>query len=132
MITAQDFNQRDKFAAHNNMEVVSLSPGQATARMTISPQHHNGLGMTHGGALFTLADLAFAAASNGSGETVISINATMAYTKATTSGVLIAEAKEVSRSRKIVNYSIPVRTESGEIVALFQGTGYIKAPKANS
>jgi acyl-CoA thioesterase len=128
MITAQEFSRRDLFARHNGMEVVTVEPGKARVKMLIVSQHHNGLGMTHGGALFTLADLAFAAASNCAGETVISINATMAYMKATSTGILFADAVEISRSKKLVHYDIKVTTEAGELVAVFHGTGYVKGP----
>ena len=50
----------------------------------------------------------------------------MAFSKACTDGVLTAEAREVARSLKLVNYEAKVRNETGDIVALFQGTGYIK------
>ena len=57
---------------------------------------------------------------------VVGINTGMAFSKACTDGVLTAEAREVARSSKLVNYEAKVRNETGDIVALFQGTGYIK------
>jgi acyl-CoA thioesterase len=126
MLSAKEFSSRDKFGTYNGMEVVSVGKGLAVARFEIKAHHKNGLGTVHGGALFTLADLAFAAATNCGEEMAVSINAGMSFSKACTDGVLTAEAREVTRSSKLVNYEAKVCNEAGDIVALFQGTGYIK------
>jgi acyl-CoA thioesterase len=125
LLTPKEFTERDKFGLYNGMEVVSVEKGRARTRMDIAPHHKNGLGTVHGGAIFTLADLAFAAASNSGDDPVTSINATMAFSKAATEGVLLAEAWEVSRSSRLVTYEARVTNPDGEIIAVFQGTGYI-------
>ena len=56
----------------------------------------NAADVVHGGALFTLADLAFAVASNSRGQLALSINASISYLKAARGPLLTAEAKEVS------------------------------------
>ncbi|MBF0484909.1 MAG: PaaI family thioesterase [Candidatus Omnitrophica bacterium] len=127
MSKARDFSLRDKFATYNSMEVVEVAQGFARARLDVKPQHHNGLGTVHGGVLFTLADLAFAAASNFGEDTVVGINASMSFFKAASQGVLLAEAREVTRSAKLVAYEAKVTNDSGDIIAVFQGTGYIKS-----
>jgi acyl-CoA thioesterase len=127
MLSAKEFSLRDKFGTYNGMDVISVGNGTAVARMQVTEHHKNGLGTVHGGALFTLADLAFAAATNCGEEMIVSINAGMSFIKAPVDGVLTAEAREVTRSSKLVNYEAKVRNEAGDIVALFQGTGYIKS-----
>jgi acyl-CoA thioesterase len=126
MLTAKEFSLRDKFGTYNGMEVVSVGKGTAVARFEIKAHHKNGLGTVHGGALFTLADLAFAAATNCADDVTVNINSGMSFCKACTDGVLTAEAREVTRSSRLVNYEAKVCNEAGEIIALFQGTGYIK------
>ena len=126
MLTAKEFSLRDKFGTYNGMDVVSVGKGTAVARFEVKAHHKNGLGTVHGGALFTLADLAFAAATNCGEEVIVSINSSMSFAKACTDGVLTAEAREVARSSRLVNYEAKVRNEAGDIVALFQGIGYIK------
>lgn len=126
MLNPKEFTERDKFGLYNGMEVVSVVNGRAKTRMEVKPHHKNGIGTVHGGAIFTLADLAFAAASNSGEDTVTSISATMAFNKAATEGVLSAEAWEVSRSTKLVTYEARVTNSAGEIIAVFQGLGYIK------
>ena len=126
MFTAKEFSLRDKFGTYNGMDVVSVGKGTAVARMALTPDHMNGLGTVQGGALFTLADLAFAAATNCGEETTVSINGAMQFSKACTGGILTAEVHEVTRSSRLVNYEGKVRDEAGDTVALFQGIGYIR------
>ena len=57
-------NQNDRFAAMAGVQVVEMGQGCAKAVMTVVDHHLNGAGVCQGGALFTLADLAFAAAVN--------------------------------------------------------------------
>src|SRR5665647_891907 len=61
------FFKKDNFAANSGIELLEVSPGYAKARMDIGEKHLNALKTVQGGALFTLADLAFAAASNAYG-----------------------------------------------------------------
>ena len=68
MENVKRFFKNDKFAERANIELLSVSPGQARAKMTLHPHHLNGYGTVQGGAIFTLADFAFAAASNSHGK----------------------------------------------------------------
>ena len=94
--------------------------------MAVKPFHINGVGLVHGGALFTLADFAFAAAANSHEEVAVGINASISYLKAVKSGTLYAEAEEISNSRKISVYSIKITDEHDELVAMFQGISHYK------
>ena len=117
---------QDQFARSLGIELLEVSPGQARARMPIREQHYNSLRIVHGGAMFALADLVFAAASNSHGTSAVGINATISYVKAVSSGTLTAEATEVSRSNRLATYSIQVMDDEGAVVAAFQGTVYRK------
>ncbi len=122
----REFFKGDRFARHSAIELVDLAPGYARAKMDLQSFHHNGVGIVHGGAIFTLADFAFAVASNSHATLAVAINATISIVKATTEGVLWAEAREVSRSYRLGTYSVEVKNEVGELIALFQGTVYRK------
>ena len=117
---------RDRFASHCNIELVSVEIGHARARMTLQDHHLNGVGIVQGGAIFTLADFAFAAASNSHGTVAVAVNVSISFLKAVSSGTLHAEAKEIARSSKLGSYTVEVRDEQNELVALFQGMAYRK------
>ena len=125
----QFISKHDKFAEHCGIELLEVSEGRAKAILKINRQHLNAVNIVHGGAIFTLADLVFAAASNSHGNVAVAINVTISYLKAAAGGTLTAEAREVSRNRKLATYSIRVTDESGDLVASFQGMVYRKKDK---
>jgi acyl-CoA thioesterase len=121
------FVAQDAFARSIGIEVPEYGGGRATARLTIEPRHLNSAGTLHGGAIFSLADAAFAAASNSHGTLAVSIDASISYFIAVTAGVVTAEAREVSRNHKLATYLIDVTDDSGRPVAHFRGTVYRKS-----
>ena len=125
----KQFFLKDQFAKRADIELLSVQTGRATAKMTLHPHHCNGLGTVHGGAIFTLADFAFAAAANSHGTTSVAINACVTFMKAATTGTLWAEAREVSKNFKIGSYVVEVKDDQGELIAQFQGLAYRKKDK---
>jgi acyl-CoA thioesterase len=123
------FTEHDQFARHNGLELVSVAPGQARVKMTLQPHHLNGVDLAHGGAIFTLADFAFAVASNSHGTLAVAINVSISFLKAVRAGTLFAEAREVSRNPRLGSYTVEVRDDAGELVAVFQGLAYRKPDK---
>lgn len=123
---AEFFEQRDRFAAHCGIELLEVGEGRAVARMPIGERHLNGADTVHGGAIFTLADLAFAAASNSYGTLAMAINVSISYVKAAVGGTLTAEAEEASCSRRLGSYTIRITDDDGDLVAIFQGMAYRK------
>lgn len=120
------FNKKDIFCSRNGIELVDIGEGYAKVKMTVTDAHYNSINTVHGGALFALADLAFAAASNSHGTVAVGIHTDMSFVKAASSGVLFAEARELSINPKIATYSVTITDESGENVALFNGMVYRK------
>jgi acyl-CoA thioesterase len=94
--------------------------------MEIKPVHLNGGGVCQGGALFTLADLAFAAAANSHARLTFSISSVIHIFKSEKSGFLYAEAREVYNHSRLSNCEVNVTNEQGELIATFTGTGYRK------
>jgi len=121
------FLKNDRFAVHSNVGLISMTPGGARAKMVIQPHHLNGLGTAMGGAIFTLADFAFAAASNSHGTIAVALDVNITFLKAgRAGGTLWAEARENSKNHKIGSYTVEVKDDAGELVALFHGTAYRK------
>ena len=127
MDTVKRFFKKDKFADRANIELLSVAPGQARAKMSLHPHHLIGYGTVQGGAIFTLADFAFAAASNSHGNVAVAINVSITFMKAGTTGTLWAEAREVSKNFKLGSYTVEVKDDQGELVAVFQGLAYRKS-----
>ena len=122
----QFFSAEDKFARHAGIELVDAGPGWAKVSMKIEPFHFNAAKTVHGGAIFTLADFAFAVASNSHGTLAMGINTSVNFVKAVARGVLYAEAVEQSKGPKLASYSVTVTDDIGDVVAIFQGMVYRK------
>jgi acyl-CoA thioesterase len=126
MTDKETFFDKDVFARYCGIELVEAENGHAEARLTIQPHHLNGVGTVHGGMIFSLADLAFAAACNSHGTVAVAINVNISYLKSAAGGVLVAKATEVSLGRKIGTYSVDVTDGEGDLIATFQGMAYRK------
>jgi acyl-CoA thioesterase len=118
--------ERDRFAAENGITLVEVRPGAAVARMEVGARHLNGVGIVQGGAIFSLADLAFAAAANSHGEVAVAIDVSISFIKAVSAGTLTAEAHEEALNPRLSTCLVRVTDGSGELVALFKGTAYRK------
>jgi acyl-CoA thioesterase len=123
------FFGKDNFSAHNGIEVVEVGKGTATVRMDIVPIHLNSHGTVHGGALFSLADAAFALASNSHGIPAAAINAHISYMKSARSGILFARAEEFALNPKLATYSVYITDQDDNRIAIFQGMVYRKTPR---
>lgn len=116
--------QLDPFMIALGFEGETLAPGQARMQVTLRPEHLNNWGSAHGGLLFSLADSAFALASNSHGTLAVALSAHMEYVKATKVGDTVeAIAREVSLTRGTGVYQVEVR-RGDELIALFTGTVY--------
>ena len=118
--------ENDGFATANGMRLVELRPGFAKTCLAVEQRHMNNVGMVHGGAIFTLAAFAFGAASRTAGQATVGVSTNISFLKPTRSGTLYAEATEISRSRRLSVCTVEVTNDAGELVAMFQGTAYIK------
>ena len=124
--TARKVFARDRYAKLSGIEIVEASLGYCKARLQIEDTHLNSVDVVHGGALFTLADLAFAVASNSHGQVALAINAHITYLQAVSTGVLYAVATEVEEPKRLGVYDVVVSDEEGRTIATFNGMVYRK------
>lgn len=60
--------ENDAFSQWLGIKRLEDGPGRSVLRMTVRPEMCNGFGVAHGGITFSLADSAFAFASNSHGR----------------------------------------------------------------
>lgn len=116
----------DRFAGTNGIRLVSIGKGEAVAEMDVQDHHLNGVNIIQGGAIFTLADFAFAAASNSHGRIAVAANASIHFFKGVSGGKLYARAKEHSSGKTLATYCVDVVDEQENRIALFNGTAFMK------
>ncbi|NHN49115.1 hydroxyphenylacetyl-CoA thioesterase PaaI [Halostella sp. JP-L12] len=114
----------DPFCESVGIELASLEPGRAETTLTVEERHLNFHGTPHGGAVYALADAAFAAASNSRGETAVALETNVSYLAAAEVGDrLTAVAEETHAGDSTAEYGVDVSTED-ERVATFRGRVY--------
>ncbi|MGD9505765.1 MAG: PaaI family thioesterase [Syntrophobacteraceae bacterium] len=123
------FFKNDRFAEYVGIELLEVSEGRAKAKLEIKEHHLNGVNIVHGAAIFSLADLVFAVASNSHGNVAVAINVSISYLKAATGGTLTAEATEESRNAKLASYTVRITDDKNDLIAIFQGMVYRKKDK---
>ena len=120
--------QKDRFAHYLGIELLELDAGRSKVTMTLSEDMVNFCGIPHGGAIFSLADVAFAAAANSYGQVAVALNVSINFLAAVPIGTqLYAEASEESLGHRTAVYRLAVTTEEGTLVALCHGTVYRKS-----
>ena len=121
---AREYFKGDRFAAENGMTLESIGEGEATCRMELTARHQNANGGIMGGAIFTLADFAFAAAVNNVHRPTVAQQVSINYLNAPKGKILTAHAHCLKDGRHTCFYIVDVLDDTGRDVARFTGTGY--------
>ena len=101
------------------------SYGYAKCSMEIQPRHCNALGIPMGGAVFTLADFAFAVAANPEGRDVVTQASQITFLKPAKGKYLTAIANQVKDGKRICFYEVKVTDDLGNDVAFVTINGYV-------
>ncbi|MBN1429986.1 MAG: hydroxyphenylacetyl-CoA thioesterase PaaI [Anaerolineae bacterium] len=119
--------RQDPFAQFLGIELLDMRDGYAKTALTVQENMLNAHGTPHGGVVFSLADAAFAAASNSHGQVAVALDVDIHFVTAASLGTrLYAEATEEHLGHRIALYRLAVTTEDGTLIALCHGTVYRK------
>jgi acyl-CoA thioesterase len=117
--------RQDPFAKWLGIEFEDIRPGYARASLRVTPDMLNFHGVMQGGAIFTLADAAFGAASNSHGQVALALTVTIQFLAPASAGArLLAEAEEVRLGRRAGFYRLTVTTEDGGPIAVCQAVAH--------
>jgi len=118
----------DAYAKFIGASIEEIGAGTSRVSLTVTEEMLNFHHSAHGGIIFGLGDLAFAAACNSHGRVAVALNVNIAFTRAAQAGdQLVAEAREVSLSNSAGLYEITVvEKKSGDLVAKLQATAHRK------
>lgn len=122
----EDFFKYDTFAHRQaDCRIMEAWKGHGVAEMVINKDKHlNAEGYVMGGAVFTLADYAFAGATMCGAEHAVSLTSTIEFMKATRGNKLIAICDEDRSGRKVGFYTTEVTDDLGERIAKVVTTCY--------
>ncbi len=122
----------DPFMIALGLQAEVPMPGQARVWGVIRPEFLNSWGSAHGGFLYSVADAAFALASNSHGTLAVALVAHMEYLQASQAGAEVeALATEVHLGRRTAVYRVEVRS-GPTLLAIFTGTVYRRTGQDSS
>lgn len=122
----RNYFAQDRFAHLTGIEILAADKGYCRAKLEIEDKHLNAAHVVQGGVIFTLADLAFAVASNSHGQLALAINANISFLRGISSGIIFAEATETCNPHRLGAYDVLVTDANQQIIARFNGIVYRK------
>lgn len=126
-MTPKEFFKKDHFAAQSGIQLIEIEKGYGKTSVTITDKHLNAGKLTQGGLIFTLADLALAAAANSHGILAVSLSSNITFLRSSGAGdILYAEAKERYKGRSTAFYQVEVTNQHGELIAAFESSVFCK------
>ena len=114
----------DAFADNAQIEILEAADGVALCRMPILPMHLNAHGTVMGGAIFTLADFAFATLTNDRERITVAQQVSVNYLAAPKGERLVAKSRWRKDGRTSCVVVVDVSDDAGRDVAQFVGTGF--------
>ncbi|MFO8111447.1 MAG: hotdog fold thioesterase [Desulfosalsimonadaceae bacterium] len=116
----------EPYAQHLEIRLVDLDAGYSRVEMTYRPEQMDNIYQrTHGGAVYSLIDEAFETACQTHGSVAVALNVNVSYIASPQPGArLAAEAREITRSRKIAHYDISVTDDTGRLIATAKTIAY--------
>ena len=104
------------------MKILDAGPAYAVVEMRLEDQHMNGFSIAHGGAVFALADTAFAHACNSDNVVTVAQQCQINFLQPGRVGdVLTATAKGRTHSGRTGLYDVTITGNNGAVIAEFRG-----------
>ena len=118
------FHKSDFFATHLGIEIVEVCAEYAIVTMPLTDIHRNGMGNAHGGAIYSLVDMAFASAAHVMGEFFVTAQSSVSYLSPGRIGPLRAVATKIRYGKTLGTFNVCVFDADETIVATAIMTGY--------
>ena len=126
---AREFFYKDLYATKaSGIQIDEVGEHYSKCSMKITDNHKNAYGGVMGGAIFTLADFAFAVASNFNASQTVSVTSQINFIGMAKGQCLIAEAKVIKDGRTTCLYDIFITDELGTKIAYVTVNGMKLSP----
>jgi acyl-CoA thioesterase len=113
----------EPIASFLKMQLLELSPGYSRVSMKVLPEYQNFNGMTFGGIIMAVADLAFAYASNSMAFPSVASQFNFHFIAGAKVGdELIAEGRVVRSGSRVGISEMTVTNQDGKLIAKATGT----------
>lgn len=116
--------RENKYHQMHDLKIISLNDGYAEVYLPARPEVLNPLGNFHGGAIYTLCDVAAGTAAASRGRVAVTLSSAMNYMRPGHSDEgLLAKTKELKCGRTTAVYSVDVY-QGARLIANGQFTMY--------
>ena len=104
------------------MKIIDAGPKYSVVEMVLEDRHLNGFSIAHGGAIFALADTAFAHACNSDNVVTVAQQFQINFLQPGRAGdLLTATAKGRTHSGRTGIYDVTITGSDGGVIAEFRG-----------
>ena len=121
---AREHFKNDRFATNAGMVIDEMGEDSSGCSVILNDGHKNAYGGVMGGAIFTLADLAFAVCANQIHSLSVAQQVSINYLSAPKGEKLIARAKCIKNGKTTAVLKVDVTDDTGRDIALFVGTAF--------
>lgn len=116
----------DKYASQvTGVEILDADVGYSKVALKLDERHMNAVGQVMGGVYFTIADYAFAIASNFKQNPTVTQTSQIAFLAPVKGDTIFAEAMKIRSGRTTCFYKIIITDSTGEQIAYVTTTGFI-------
>ena len=114
----------DRFATESGMTIDELDDEHAVTSVELGARHKNAFGGVMGGAIFTLADFAFAALTNDRDRVTVAQQVSVNFLSQPKGGRMTATARFKKDGRTSCVVNVDITDDAGRQIAQFIGTGF--------
>ena len=120
----REFFSKDRYATESGAFIEEVGEHYSKCSVELNEMHRNAVGGVMGAVYYTLADFAFAVATNAEVPGTVSLSASMAFLRACKGNRLICEAKLIRDGKSTCYYEMPITDENGTLLTVVNITGY--------
>ncbi|HAG69293.1 MAG TPA: phenylacetic acid degradation protein [Lachnospiraceae bacterium] len=121
---ARELFYKDRYAVLSGIEIDEVGSDHVRCSMKLTEAHRNAYGGIMGGAIYTLADFAFAVASNYCKERpTVSLTGQASFLSASKGSILYADTRLIKDGRRNCFYEVVVSDDTGRDIASVCFTG---------
>ena len=122
----REYFSHDLYAADTGAYIEDVGDRYAKVSLVLTERHRNAVGGIMGGVYFTLADFAFAVASNHEKQDTVSLNSDISFIGVPKTDKIFAETELVKDGRSVCTYIVRVTDSGGEPLSVVKIVGFHK------
>lgn len=121
---ARRFFRGDKYAVEvTGIEIDEADACYSKCSLTLDERHRGAHGQVMGGVIFTLADFAFAVATNSPESFTATADSHISFLSSSKGKRLFAECRKIKEGRRLCFYEIKISDDLGAEIAVIGTTG---------